>query len=146
MPYRQLICKVLFALITPIGSAAIVDDGNENPAVSIKPNSQGFINVFNGHDYEWDDEECISARIYYFDGLSHEMNLYRLDTTHNGHNTDPDIAANNNTLAVTWTSNDISDEGIKARVFDPNINPLTPEFAVNSTTSGKQCEPAIALD
>ncbi len=62
------------------------------------------------------------------------MKFYRLDSLHSGHNADPDIAINKEAFVVAWTSNDSDDEGIKATVFAPNDNPLTPENAVNSIT------------
>lgn len=145
MSYKQLGCSIGFVLIAALAVAA-TNDGRENPAVAADPNSSKFISVFNGHDNEEADEECIYAQFHYFDNLAHTLSFYRLDATHNGHNIDPDIALNNNAVVVAWTSSDSDSEGVKARVFDPNINPLTPEIAVNSITAGNQYQPAIAID
>lgn len=145
MSYKQLGCSIGFVLIAALAVAA-TDDGRENPAVAADPNSSKFISVFDGHDNDEHDEECIYAQFHYFDSLPHTLSFYRLDATHSGHNVDPDIAISNNAFVAAWTSNDSSDEGIKARVFDPNANALTSELIVNSITAGKQCQPAVALD
>jgi prepilin-type processing-associated H-X9-DG protein len=144
--FNRQLCCVVFLTLMIVCTAGYAADGEENPSVVADPNSHNFIVVFNGHDNEWNDEECIYARIYYFDNLPHELIFHRIDSTHGGHNVDPDIAINPRNIVVAWTSSDGDDEGIKARVFDLNIYPVTNELAVNSTTAGKQCEPAAALD
>lgn len=145
MLYMQRICSIGLVLFTAV-TAAAHNDGWENPAVVACPDSPNFISVFDGHDNDWNDEECIYAQFHYFDNFAHTLKFYRLDSLHSGHNADPDIAINKEAFVVAWTSNDSDDEGIKARVFDPNVNPLTPEIAVNSITAGRQCRPAVALD
>jgi len=49
---------------------------------------------------------------------------------------------------VAWASQgqDGSFQGVYARKFDFNGNPLSPEFLVNTTTSGSQTSPAVAAD
>ncbi|MHC4325883.1 MAG: hypothetical protein ACYSUX_16555 [Planctomycetota bacterium] len=49
---------------------------------------------------------------------------------------------------VVWSSylQDGSSNGVFARRFDPNCNPLAEEFQINTTSSGNQAEPAVAMD
>jgi hypothetical protein len=120
-----------------------------DPSIAADPNYPRFFAVYQGFDNDYDDEEAIYLRIYYFDNVT--ATLYygtRLDSSHDqdGHNADPDIAMTNDAFVVAWTSNDADDEGILARVFDPNVDSLTDEFPVNVSTAGKQHKPAVALD
>ncbi|MHC4072753.1 MAG: hypothetical protein ACYTGS_12105, partial [Planctomycetota bacterium] len=47
-----------------------------------------------------------------------------------------------------WSSylQDGSSNGIFGQQFDPNYNPVGEEFQVNTTSSGNQAEPAVAMD
>jgi hypothetical protein len=49
---------------------------------------------------------------------------------------------------VVWSSygQDGSSNGIFGRLFDPNCSPLSKEFQINTTSSGNQAEPAVAMD
>ncbi|MFH1716884.1 MAG: hypothetical protein ABIF19_06000 [Planctomycetota bacterium] len=51
-------------------------------------------------------------------------------------------------FVVVWSSylQDGSSNGIYGRRFDPNCSPLAGEFQVNTTSSGNQTEPAVAMD
>jgi len=51
-------------------------------------------------------------------------------------------------FVVVWSSysQDGSSNGIFGRRFDPNCNPLGQEFQINTTTSGNQTEPSIAMN
>ena len=51
-------------------------------------------------------------------------------------------------FVVVWSSylQDGSSNGIFARFFDPNCGQLGEEFQVNTTSSGNQAEPAVAMD
>jgi len=51
-------------------------------------------------------------------------------------------------FVVVWSSygQDGSSNGIFARLFDPNCSPLGGEFQINTTSSGNQTEPAVAMD
>jgi len=49
---------------------------------------------------------------------------------------------------VVWSSygQDGSSNGIFGRLFDPNFYPLVEEFQINTTSSGNQAEPAVAME
>jgi len=51
-------------------------------------------------------------------------------------------------FVVVWSSylQDGSSNGIFGRLFDPNCGQLGEEFQVNTTSSGNQAEPAVAMD
>jgi hypothetical protein len=51
-------------------------------------------------------------------------------------------------FVVVWSSygQDGSSNGIFGRLFDPNCSPLGEEFQINTTSSGNQAEPAVAMD
>ena len=62
---------------------------------------------------------------------------------------DPSVAVDaSGNLVVVWSSRgqDGSDLGIVGRRFDPAGGPLGDEFQVNSFTSGRQSQPAVASD
>jgi hypothetical protein len=49
---------------------------------------------------------------------------------------------------VVWSSygQDGSSNGVFGQLFDPNCSPLGEEFQINTTSSGNQAEPAVAMD
>jgi hypothetical protein len=49
---------------------------------------------------------------------------------------------------VVWSSygQDGSSNGVFGRLFDPNCSPLGEEFQINTTSSGNQAEPAVAME
>jgi hypothetical protein len=49
---------------------------------------------------------------------------------------------------VVWNSygQDGSSNGIFGKLFDPNCNPVSEEFQINTTASGNQKEPSVAMD
>jgi len=51
-------------------------------------------------------------------------------------------------FVVVWNSylQDGSSNGVFGRRFDPNCKPLSDEFQINTTTSGNQKEPSVAMD
>ena len=51
-------------------------------------------------------------------------------------------------FVVVWNSylQDGSSNGIYGRCFDSNCSPLSDEFQINTTTSGNQKEPSVAMD
>jgi hypothetical protein len=51
-------------------------------------------------------------------------------------------------FVVVWSSydQDCSSNGVFGRLFDPNCIPLDEEFQINTTSSGNQAEPAVAMD
>ncbi len=51
-------------------------------------------------------------------------------------------------FVVVWNSylQDGSSNGVFGRRFDPNCKPLSEEFQINTTTSGNQREPSVAMD
>ena len=51
-------------------------------------------------------------------------------------------------FVVVWSSylQDGSSNGIFAQLFDPNCGQLGEEFQINTTSSGNQAEPAVAMD
>jgi len=51
-------------------------------------------------------------------------------------------------FVVVWSSylQDGSSNGVFGRLFDPNCGQLSEEFQVNTTSSGNQAEPAVAMD
>ena len=55
---------------------------------------------------------------------------------------------NDGNFVVVWSSynQDGSSNGIFGRLYDPNCGQLGEEFQVNTTSSGNQTEPAVAMD
>jgi hypothetical protein len=51
-------------------------------------------------------------------------------------------------FVIVWNSygQDGSSNGIFGKLFDPNCNPIGDEFQINTTTSGNQKEPSVAMD
>ena len=123
-----------------------IGDGFENPSVAADPNAFRFIMVYNGHNNDYDDEECIYANIYDYDNPYGTSSMNRISESHDVEHNDPDIAMNQDHVAVVWTSSDSDGEGIIGRIFDPNLVALTGEFAINSITAGNQYAPAVAID
>ncbi len=62
---------------------------------------------------------------------------------------DPDVAtAPDGSFIVVWRSygQDGSSNGIFGQRFDPNCSTVGDEFQINTTTTGNQTEPAVAMD
>jgi hypothetical protein len=74
---------------------------------------------------------------------------FPIATTTTGNQTGASVATGaNHGYVVAWTSDgqDGDGAGIVARVFDANGEPATAEFQVNTTTTGKQYDAAVASD
>ncbi|MGA1980791.1 MAG: hypothetical protein ABSG99_09580 [Sedimentisphaerales bacterium] len=74
---------------------------------------------------------------------------FQVNTRTSNNQTDADIAMDaNGNFVVVWTSygQDGSSNGIFGRRFDSNCSPMCDEFQINTTTSGNQKEPAVAMD
>ena len=74
---------------------------------------------------------------------------FQVNTHTNNDQKNADIAMEpNGSFVVVWSSygQDGSSNGIIGQRFDPNCNPLGEEFQINTTSSGNQTEPAVAMD
>ena len=71
---------------------------------------------------------------------------FRANATREGNQTEPAIASNGKGfLFVVWQGPDLNeDEDVFARVFDPNDEPITGEFRVNTDPLGRQLHPSVA--
>jgi Ca2+-binding RTX toxin-like protein len=74
---------------------------------------------------------------------------FQVNSYTTGNQTRPVASIDNSTgrFLIAWESEgqDGSLAGIYARVFDPNFQPLTPEFRVNSTTTNAQTRPEVVV-
>jgi hypothetical protein len=72
---------------------------------------------------------------------------FQINITTAGNQTEPAVAMNASGLfIVAWHGPGISAEDIFARRFDPNGQPLSNEFPVNTITAGSQLCPAVAMN
>lgn len=90
---------------------------------------------------------CFIAFNVCFAGLCPAEFQVNTHTTYDQKNADIAMEPGGNFVAV-WSSygQDGSSNGIFGRRFDPDCNPLGEEFQVNTTSSGNQTEPAVAMD
>jgi len=77
-------------------------------------------------------------------GAEFQVNTY---TTYDQKNAEIAMDATGN-FFVVWSSysQDGSSNGVFGRLFDPNCSPIGEEFQINTTSSGNQAEPAVAMD
>lgn len=74
-------------------------------------------------------------------------NEFLVNTTTSGNQKAPDVAMDaSGNFVVIWQADDGSDEGIYARRYDANGQPLTGEFLVNSYTDSRQLDPSVAMN
>lgn len=85
----------------------------------------------------------IFARYFEEDGVP-DTGEIAVNTTSSGAQTNASLAqTESGNFLVVWQGPDGSGDGIFARLFDNNGNPLSAEFAVNTTTSGAQELPQV---
>lgn len=113
--------------------------GNQtNPAVAMN-NEGDFVVVW--------ESSGIYAQLYDQDGkvvVSETM----VNTTTTGGATRPAVSmdADGNFVVVWSSAQDGSDQGIIGRLFNSSCSPVTSEFAINSITTNRQYDPAVAMD
>jgi cyclophilin family peptidyl-prolyl cis-trans isomerase len=72
---------------------------------------------------------------------------FRVNTTTAGDQTDPQIAvAGDGRFVIAWTGLDQSGSGIFAKQFNAAGTAVGSEFLVNTTTTGNQLDPHLAID
>jgi len=117
----------------------------ESPALAALPNGS-FVVVWGGEDQDGDQFGVFGQRFNFAGtkvGAEFQVNSY---TT--GDQAEPAVAANGQgNFVVVWISEaqDGSDDGIFAQRYDSSGAKVGPEFLVNTTTSGGQREPAVAM-
>jgi len=132
---------------TPLGPEMEISDTPSYAAryPDVAMDSQGQFAV------SWmEDRTTDSVRVRLFDpngeakGPSSKVNTISFKSL-----TWPSIAMNaEGTFIIAWDGdpNKASDDDIHARIFDPNATPLADESMVNTTQSGAQVNPRVALD
>jgi len=94
------------------------------------------------------DEAGVFARRFDFTGLA-VGNEFRVNTFTTNSQDEPTIAIDSNgDFVIAWTSygQDSDKDGVIARRFSRSGDPLTGEFAVNTTSANRQEKPDIAMD
>lgn len=80
---------------------------------------------------------------------SNSSSDFRVNTYISGRQENPDIAIGSlGNFVITWQSdNQDGDEfGVFARLYNSSASPLGTDFRVNTTTTGDQADPAVAMD
>ncbi len=89
----------------------------------------------------------IIARRLSLDGAIGDSEEFQLNVTSEGNQTEPDVAADGRGgFLVVWQGPGPDEEDIFLRRFDPNGQPLSDEWLVNSYTPGRQLYPRIAAN
>ena len=92
---------------------------------------------------------CLCCLIFsvFWAGLCQAEFQVNTHTTNDQKNADIAMEPGGN-FVVVWSSygQDGSSNGVFGRRFDPNGGPLGEEFQINTTSSGNQTEPAVAMD
>ncbi len=123
--------------------------GNQtNPSVAMSWNGRGVVVWENSaSDGNLNTYDIYARRINLNGSLAGEE--FRVNTATESYQGRPSVAMDAiGDFVVAWASQDQdgSFQGIYARKFDLNGNPLSGEFLVNTTTSGSQTSPAVAAD
>lgn len=156
-PLALAICTILSA--TPQVYAAPGDTvGEEVKANTFANNTQGTSSIAMDADGDyiitWDsfgedgDDFGVYAQRYNSDGTVIGNN-FRINTTTNGRQEDPDIAMDaTGDFVICWESldQDGDDNGIYAQRYNADGTPEGNEFRVNSTISSAQDEVSVAMN
>lgn len=116
------------------------------PAVAMNDNG-AFVIAWEGDGTDGDGMGIV-ARTYDNTGTATNSEILVNDSTA-GYQGYPDVSIDaSGNFALTWQSQsyDGSGNGVFAKSFSASGSVLATEFAVNTTTSGNQQEPAIAMD
>ena len=117
----------------------------DNPKVAMAPDGH-FVVVWESYGQDGDNEG-VYARIFKPDGTP-DGDEFQVNATTREDQDMPDVAmAPDGHFVVVWVSygQDHDGNGIYARIFKPDGTPDGDEFRVNSTISGDQINPAIAM-
>ena len=91
----------------------------------------------------------ISCFFVVFIFTSAQSSEFQVNTRTSSDQADPDIAiCEDGSFVVVWRSynQDGNSNGIFAQLFDPNCLSIGDEFQVNTTITGNQTAPAVAMD
>jgi len=90
---------------------------------------------------------CFLILSMFFAGLCQAEFQVNTHTSYDQKNADIAMEPGGN-FVVVWSSygQDGSSNGIFGQRFDPNCSPIGEEFQINTTSSGNQTEPAVAMD
>ena len=140
---------------TAAGNEFLVNEilQSEQAVTSVAALSDGrFVVTWRSHDRTEDTAGYgIRARIFDANG-SEVVSEFQVNSTHTGSQLNPHVVSlSNGQFVVAWHSNDrtedASDYGIRARVFNADGSEAVSEFQVNSALIHNQLEPTItALD
>lgn len=144
---------VAHATINPVGdefivNAFVTDDQDlfrSGQTVVVAPDGD-FVVVWDD-DYGVDgDNDGVFFRIFNANG-SPQTGDTQVNVTTAGNQRDPSIAVDGmGNFVIVWESPDGSSDGIFARTYNAAGAPTSGEIAVNSTTSGDQDDPSVAMD
>lgn len=145
---RGVFARRYDATNTPIGNPYLVNvttAGNQAfPSVALGAGGESVV-VWSGRG-AGDDNSGVFARLYDNTGaaLSGEIKVSQTTT---GKQQKPVVAkAEDGSFVVTWSGRGVGDRsGVFARRYASNGIPLTGEFLVNTTTTGKQHQPDLAI-
>lgn len=115
-----------------------------NPAAATDANDN-FIVVWSSYNQDGSSNGIFGQQ--FNPGCTPAGDEFQINTTTAGNQTEPAVAMNaSGYFVIAWQGPGVNAEDIFARLFDPNGQPLSGEFRVNTITAGSQLCPAVAIN
>ncbi|MCP4657363.1 MAG: hypothetical protein GY856_18280 [bacterium] len=129
----------------PLGEeieVAVRDFGTSEGVAVARAAGGDFVVVWTGRD---SSDTGIFARRYDPFGLP-RGDAFQVNTGESGYQYSVAVVADATGIVVVWTGTDEDRQGIFARRYDRDGQPQGDEFRVNTLTTGRQSQPAVASD
>ncbi|MBO4349673.1 MAG: metallophosphoesterase [Proteobacteria bacterium] len=122
------------------------DTGNQYwPAVAVNRATGAFVAVWQDDQNKKSGDDDIAARIFCAGGCQ-DVKQFRVNTTTDGHQRNPDVAMDKEgNFVVVWDDNHGGNYEIKMRGYDAKGIERFAATTVNSVPTGDQYSPAIAM-